>query len=251
MGKTYFIAGGTRGIGLALVKELSEQSEGNLVFTSARNPDQASELSEWTESHKNVQVVSLDVTDAASVKASATRVRTLAPGGIDVLVVNAGVGSSSALLQTSDSEYHRVFDTNTLGPIRVIEAFLPLLREGETRHIAVISSIAGSIQICFPEVTPAYAISKLAVNFYVRNLSTTLKNEGFSVLAIHPGVVGTDLFFDTVNAMGPEIAKAIQEKYPPITPKASASQIIENILAKQGPTFTDRFVSYDGSEIPW
>lgn len=86
------------------------------------------------------------------------------------------------------------FKTNVVGVTHTINAFLPLLRAGKTKKVLVVSSSMGSPKFCLDvnyAPAPAYSISKAALNMVVAKFSTKFKNEGFTFIAISPGLLKT------------------------------------------------------------
>src|SRR3984957_20599716 len=78
-----------------------------------------------------------DVTDDASVR-QAVELAAMRMGGIDILVNNAGIGAAGTVADNPDEEWHRVFDVNVVGIVRVTRAALPYLRASE--HAAIVNT---------------------------------------------------------------------------------------------------------------
>ncbi len=87
------------------------------------------------------------------------------------------------------AEMAEVFNVNTLGSLRVTQAMLPLLLQGQTKLIVDISSEAGSIKQCSRDGWFAYCVSKAALNMQARLIHNRLKQEGGQVILVHPGWV--------------------------------------------------------------
>ncbi|CEP62427.1 SDR family oxidoreductase LALA0_S05e05402g [Lachancea lanzarotensis] len=253
MSKSYFISGGNRGIGFALVKLLSSESS-NIVVAGARNVGGATELKKWADLHKNVKIVSLDVSTAESNEEAAKETARILPDGLDVLVANAGIMKSSGpLLGNSDESFLEQFTVNTLGPIRLLRAFKSLLDRKATKQFAVISSVGGSLtsNLTLPFSTSGYGVSKAGINIAMINLNKELGPEGYKIVVVHPGFVSTDMGNTALNDK--ELMETLGDalkNFPPITPEESAEAISKNILEKL-PEVAGKFISYNGSEIPW
>jgi NAD(P)-dependent dehydrogenase (short-subunit alcohol dehydrogenase family) len=87
-----------------------------------------------------------------------------------------------------------VFKTNVVGTALVTQRFLPLLKKKTERKIFNISSILGSIALTTsPGSISPYNVSKAAENMYTKELAEDLRSENFTILAIHPGWVQTDM----------------------------------------------------------
>ncbi|MEM7445169.1 MAG: SDR family oxidoreductase [Pseudomonadota bacterium] len=221
------ITGAGRGIGLEFARQYAE--EGWTVLAGVRDPERAGDL---FDIDGDVTVLQLDVTDPAAVVIMSER---LAGIPIDLLINNAGVGNPSDL-EDGGIDYAAwigVLQANTLGPVRVTEAFLPHLRESEHGKIVTISSQMGSIGQSSGRAI-IYRSSKAAVNAAMRALAMDHKGEGLSFAVVHPGWVKS----------GIGGAKAPLE---PADSVAGMRQIISELDADK----SGRFWNYDGSEIPW
>jgi NAD(P)-dependent dehydrogenase (short-subunit alcohol dehydrogenase family) len=190
--KVAFITGADRGLGLALSAGLLQL--GWRVFAGQYMPT-------WPDLDQlsarfpgRLTPVLLDVGSIQSARAAAQRVSELAPQ-VDLLVNNAGVISpknSVPIMQEQDyAEMHREFDINALGPLRVVETFLPLLEKSMTRRLCFVSSEAGSISASNREGWFGYCMSKAAVNMMVKNLFNSLRPAGYTFRVYHPGWMRT------------------------------------------------------------
>lgn len=135
--------------------------------------------------------VRADVSDSAAVEAAVEQaVQEL--GGLDIVVNNAGIGAQGTIETNSDEEWHRVFDVNVLGIVRVTRAALPALRaavaERGTAAIVNTSSIAATAGL--PQ-RAVYATSKGAVSALTRAMAADLLPEGIRVNAVNPGTADT------------------------------------------------------------
>lgn len=181
------VTGADRGLGLALSAGLVDR--GWRVFAGQYMPDWP-ELPALAERCPGaVEIVPLDVSSSESVAAAARMVAERSDG-VDVLINNAGVNAGrSGLREGLDWEaMHRAYNVNALGPIRVVEAFLPLMARGMKR-LAFVSSEAGSIAMCNRQSAFGYCMSKSALNMAVRILHNELYPEGYTFRLYHPGWV--------------------------------------------------------------
>jgi NAD(P)-dependent dehydrogenase (short-subunit alcohol dehydrogenase family) len=186
------VTGGNRGIGLEVCRQLGEH--GYMVILTARDEAKGRAAAEpLRRAGIDVHVQRLDVADERSVKEAAQAVERDI-GRLDVLVNNAGIlydtwqRAASADLQT----VRQAFETNTLGPWRVTGAFLPLLRQSSHGRIVNVSSGAGALDSMDGE-TPAYAMSKAALNVLTMMLAAELRPSRILVNAVCPGWVATDM----------------------------------------------------------
>lgn len=141
-----FITGADRGLGFALCAGLVER--GWHVFAGQYMPEWP-ELAELViQCSERLTLVPLDVSSDESVRTAAQRVGNLV-NCVDLLVNNAGVFSdvtTGSIRESQDyAEYHRLYDVNALGPLRVVEAFLPLTDLSKMKRLCFVSSEAGSI----------------------------------------------------------------------------------------------------------
>jgi NAD(P)-dependent dehydrogenase (short-subunit alcohol dehydrogenase family) len=185
-----FVTGADRGLGMALTAGLLER--GWQVFAGQYMPDWA-ELSELAARYPGkLTSVPLDVASIESARAAAAQVAGAAPY-VDVLINNAGVISTSGTVsireQQNYDEMHRMFDVNALGPLRVVEAFLPLVERSSMKRLCFVSSEAGSIGRAKRQSWFGYCMSKSALNMAVKILFNDLHPQGYSFRVYHPGWV--------------------------------------------------------------
>ena len=130
-----------------------------------------------------IEVVQLDVTDGASIKAAVANVLASA-GTIDVLVNNAGFGYMGPIEEADIDEAKLVFETNFFGPLRLIQAVLPTMREQGAGTIVNVSSLSGVIAEPYNGI---YASSKHALEALSEVLHYELHPFGIRVAIIEPG----------------------------------------------------------------
>jgi len=185
---TYLITGIGRGIGQELARALLVR--GDRVIGALRDPAQMPQaLSTFAESG-HLKLLTLDVQDGASIAEAARQL----DEPVDVLVNNAGIigQRNTSSLDTDAESFLETLRVNTLGPLRVIQAFLPHLRRSKTAKIMTISSRMGSMSHAKADRI-AYRASKAAVNKVVQGLATDLEPEGIIAVSVHPGWVRTDM----------------------------------------------------------
>ncbi|KAH6960293.1 dehydrogenase [Fusarium avenaceum] len=195
---SYLITGCSRGIGLALAGLLASKptSEVGKIFAGARNETDALKKL-IAESNGRVEFVPIEVTSEQSVKqASETVKKALGSNGLDVLINNAGVMSYTKNGIENMSDLADTYNINVIGVHNVTSTFLPLLRTGSQKKIINISSTLGSIGMAghfMYQPTPAYKVAKAALNMLTVQYAHELKSEHFTVIAVCPGWVKTDL----------------------------------------------------------
>jgi NAD(P)-dependent dehydrogenase (short-subunit alcohol dehydrogenase family) len=154
---------------------------------------------------------------------------------IDLLFCNAGIsGKRGMAVGAFDFEsWEEVLRVNLLGPAALAEALVDNVAASTGKTIALMSSRLGSISESSGMTLP-YSTSKAALNMLAKGLAATLASKGIIVVALSPGWVRTD--------MGGEQA--------PLSPKDSV-QGLRRVIAGLKKGDSGRFLSHDGSEIPW
>ncbi|KAJ9607373.1 hypothetical protein H2200_008446 [Cladophialophora chaetospira] len=241
----YFVTGTTQGIGYEFVRQLRERP-GAIVFATSRDPDN-SKVSQLTDKG-NVHLVKItkqpeSVDEAAK---AAELVKKIA-GKVDVVIANAGIiGHETSIADSSISEYQRFLDVNLLNNIAIFRALRPLMlesvKQGGTPKFVPISTQYGSLAMVedLPGQSSAYAISKAALNMFIRHLAYEEKNNGIVAFPIHPGVVATE----TVEPLAKRIGLGT---IPPSESIEGMMKIVDN--AKVGDEV--RLWRYDGVVLPW
>jgi NAD(P)-dependent dehydrogenase (short-subunit alcohol dehydrogenase family) len=226
------ITGANRGLGFEFAKQYL--ADGWQVYAACRDPDSASELRLLTDAsgHK-LRILNLDVTDLSSVKAAAAEVDGQA---IDLLINNAGIGGPQGqTVGNIDYEaWAKVLDVNTMGPMRVSEAFVDHVARSERKLIVTLTSGMGSLADNTSGGSIAYRSSKAAVNMVMRSLAIDLAPLGITCVVVNPGWVQTD--------MGGSHAT--------LTPVESVKRL-RDLIDTLGPTQSGKFFNYDNREYPW
>jgi NAD(P)-dependent dehydrogenase (short-subunit alcohol dehydrogenase family) len=244
------ITGANQGIGLQVAKDLVAQNF--TVLVGSRDLARGEEAARTIDG--DARAIQLDVTDAASVAAAATRL-TDELGRLDVLIQNAAISNTGKRPGQTVEEYSRsvrasvlnlvemraVWDTNVFGVITVYQAMLPLLRSTPGSRIVNVSSGAGSLQVNSdphfpwrPTFGPIYPGSKAALNALTLAMSIELEAEGIPVNAVSPGFTKTNL-----NAF--QGTDSVQD---------GAREIVRvALLGRDGPT--GEFTRWEGEIIPW
>lgn len=170
------VTGGASGIGAAIAAELAAGGA-RVAVLDLRTDDLPGEL----------LPVPCDVADDASCR---TAVQTVIDelGGLDILVNNAGVGAQGTVADNSDDEWHRVFDINVLGMVRVTRAALPHLRASQAAAVVNTCSIAATAGL--PQ-RALYSATKGAVLALTRAMAADHLREGIRVNCVNPGTADT------------------------------------------------------------
>jgi NAD(P)-dependent dehydrogenase (short-subunit alcohol dehydrogenase family) len=186
-GTVSLVTGGNRGIGSEVCRQLA--ARGHTVVLTARRAEDAAAAA----AAAGATPLRLDVTDPASVSEAVTAV-TDRYGKLDVLVNNAAITYDTwqRAITADLGIVRQAAETNLYGPWLMVERFLPLLRASGHPRIVNVSSEAGSLA-GMGGGTPAYAVSKAALNALTRILAAELRAERILVNAVCPGWVATDM----------------------------------------------------------
>jgi NAD(P)-dependent dehydrogenase (short-subunit alcohol dehydrogenase family) len=226
------ITGANRGLGLEFARQ--HLTDGWQVYAACRDSHSASELRRLADAsgHK-LRILALDVTDPASVKAAAAE---LDGQAIDLLLNNAGVGGARGeTIGNIDYEaWAKVLDVNTMGPLRVSEAFVEHVARSERKLIVTLTSGMGSLADNTSGGAIAYRSSKAAVNMVMRSLAIDLAPLGITSVVVNPGWVQTDM--GGANAT--------------LTPAESVNAL-RRLIETLGPKHSGKFFNYDGREYAW
>ena len=234
---TVFITGSNRNIGLEFVKQFSENNWN--VIATARNPEEAKELQIIATEQDNVVIEQLDVTDHEQIESLAEKYR---DQPIDILLSNAALTprykSAFKKIKGVDFDIARSsFEINVLGPLKLIQSFMPNVEKSQGKKIIALSSKVGSFgerpKIPFMY---SYSISKAALNSLLHTLSFESKRKNIVVVAISPGMVNT--------TPGMKLPGAIETE----ESVTKMMQVIDDLtMADNG-----HFIDYeDGRQLAW
>ena len=182
--KVWFITGVSTGFGEALANFVLEK--GDQVAATFRKPEQAEVFSQKADGRAHGVIA--DVTNEQEVK-EAVQTAINVFGRIDVVVNNAGYGSMGSIEEISAEEVQRQFDVNVFGPLHVLRAVLPHLRQQKSGHVLNITSVGGLKT--FPGVG-VYNASKFALEAIGESLAQQVAPLGIKVTNIEPSGFRTD-----------------------------------------------------------
>ena len=184
-GNTLFIPGATSGIGLGLA--LRFHALGNTVIIGGRR---AELLDQLVAENPGLDAVQIDVTDPDSIAAAFETVTERHPD-LNVLIAMAGIQvpedlHTEAFLPTAE----RTIETNLLGPIRLLAAFLPFLQQAHDPAVVTVSSGLGFVPLPF---TPTYSATKAAIHSFTESMRVQLAETAVQVIELVPPAVQTEL----------------------------------------------------------
>ncbi len=232
MEKIALVTGANKGIGLEVARQLA--TRGFTTILGARDAQKGERAASLLrQSGLDVIPARLDVTDQKSIDGARQMVEERF-GKLDALINNAAIlydswqRAENANLDT----VIQAFDTNTLGAWRMCLSFIPLLRRSGHARIVNVSSESGSLA-GMGGGTPAYSVSKVALNALTRMLADELRGSRILVNSVCPGWVATDMG-------GPSAPRTVEE--------GAASVMWAAMLPDDGPT--GGFFR-DGKPLPW
>jgi NAD(P)-dependent dehydrogenase (short-subunit alcohol dehydrogenase family) len=186
------VTGANRGIGFEIARQLARRGAHVVLTARAKETGEAA-VARLAAEGLAARFLPLDVTDASSAAALA-RALAREPGRVDVLVNNAGIMSraDAPAAKVEPKVVRELFETNTLGALRVTQALLPLLRKSAGGRIVNMSSGMGQLT-GMNGGWAAYRISKAALNALTTALADELKPDRIAVNSMCPGWVRTDM----------------------------------------------------------
>lgn len=198
--KWALVTGANKGIGREVARQLA--LAGFKVWLGARSAERGRAAAQaLCAEGLDVRWVELDVTDDGTVAAAAKTVAAQT-SCLDALVNNAGVAIRYDLPPSEQSvaDIQATYDVNVFGPIRVTQAFLPLLLAAPSARIVMVSSYSGSLGRALDPASPSHALnmmgygsSKTALNAITVAFARELAAKGIKVNAAAPGYTATDL----------------------------------------------------------
>jgi NAD(P)-dependent dehydrogenase (short-subunit alcohol dehydrogenase family) len=227
------VTGGNRGLGYETCRQLAQL--GLTVLLGARDLTKGKSAAYQLNEKEGLDVMfyQLDVSDTNSIS-NVVREIDQRFGCLDVLINNAAI-LYDTWQNTVDADLEVVNDalrTNLFGPWRLSQAFIPMMKANKYGRIVNVSSLGGSLQYTNYGGTPAYSISKAALNILTRKLAAELVNTGILVNSVDPGWVATD--------MGGHGGRPVQE--------GAKGIVWAAILPDNGPSGG---FFYDGKAVPW
>jgi 2-keto-3-deoxy-L-fuconate dehydrogenase len=192
------VTGAASGIGLAVATRLAAEGATVAVLDRAGTGP--------------FSYVRADLADDAAVRAAVGAAVT-SLGGLDILVNNAGIGAQGGIEANNDDEWHRVFDINVVGLVRVTRAALPALRASD--HAAIVNTCSIAAIAGLPNRT-LYSATKGAVLSLTRAMAADLLAEGIRVNAVNPGTADTPWVARLLDAADDPVAEraALEARQP-------------------------------------
>lgn len=231
MSKVVLVTGGSSGIGKSIGEYLIDKNY--KVYGTSRNPG----------SYKNSKfpILSLDVSDRTSINKCIELVLKK-EGRVDVLINNAGVGITGPIEETPEDEIKKNFETNFFGPINVIKATLPSMRDQNFGLIINITSIAGYMGLPYRGI---YSSSKAALEVITETFRMELKDFNIKMTNVAPGDFATNIaasrFHCPIKSNSPyspkydQVLKAIDDDVNNSSDPIDVAKCIHKIIETKNP----------------
>lgn len=187
------VTGGNKGIGFEICRQLA--GKGISVVLTARNSGRGKKAAKVLQDRGlNVLFYPLDVTDAAGISVLADYMAR-DHGRCDILVNNAGIvlhGGGTSVMKEPLEALRKTVETNVYGPFRLMQALIPLMQKKRYGRVVNLSSGLGQLD-GMGDGTPAYRLSKTALNALTRMFAAAAEGSGVLVNSMCPGWVRTDM----------------------------------------------------------
>ncbi|MDX8151939.1 SDR family oxidoreductase [Patulibacter brassicae] len=255
-GRTSLITGAASGIGRAAALTVARRG-GALVLTD-RSADALEEtVAQVTQAGGHVVAhEAFDITDHDAVMAFAERVHAT-HGAVHVVMNIAGISTWGTVETLEHEHWKAMLDVNLLGPISVIEAFVPaMIRAGRGGHLVNVSSAAGLFGLPWHA---AYSASKFGLRGVSEVLRFDLRQHGIHVSLVCPGAVATGLV-ETVNIVGvdrddPRVRREVGRfVHHAVSPEKAAAAIVRGVERNRFMVYTSRDIQlgFLGQRLfPW
>jgi NAD(P)-dependent dehydrogenase (short-subunit alcohol dehydrogenase family) len=233
------VTGGASGIGAAIAQRLSEQ--GASVAVLDLNPDAAAD---------GLFAVQANVADDASVRTAIDAV-VAQFGRLDIVVNNAGIGAQGTVEDNSDEEWHRAYDINVLGIVRVSRAALPYLRTSPTAAIVNTCSVAANVGL--PQ-RALYSATKGAVLSLTRAMAADHLREGIRVNCVNPGTADTPwvarLLDSAADPAAERTALAARQPHGRLVSADEVARAVAYLASPLSGSTTGTSLTVDGGLVP-
>ena len=239
-GMRVLITGVASGIGRAVAEQLG--AAGALLYLTDLNQARLDEVAMEVSAAGGTVVLAraADVSDIAAVRALAAHAHE-STDALDAVINVAGIATWGTVSALTHEQWRRVIDVNLMGPIHVIESFVPpMVAAGRGGHLVNVSSAAGLIGLPWHA---AYSASKFGIRGVSEVLRFDLRKHRIAVTLVCPGGVDTPLT-ETVEIAGvakdTDVFRAVQARFRKraVSPEAAAAAIIRGMLAKKYLVYT-------------
>lgn len=246
--KHILLAGVSGAIGGALAEALLARDEESLVVGLCRDP---SKVPEPLRSHSRMTLLAWDAEDDQSSEAVTRALEQTMPvsEGIDTFIYAVGLLHDGLMFpekrleELQATSMARAFAVNATGFALLVQALLPWLRHRDFKRVVAVSAKVGSIEDNRLGGWYAYRSSKVALNMLVRTLSVELPRrcKPMACVSLHPGT--------TDSALSDPFRQSLAQLQ--VHSPADTAENLLSVIEGLGPESNGRFLSWDGSELPW
>jgi short-subunit dehydrogenase len=200
-GRRAWITGASSGIGEALA--VTFHQAGAKLVLSARREDELKRVQTLCGGEPNTRILPMDVTNVAELPVK-TELALGMFGGIDILVLNAGITQRSLTRDTNENVYRQLMEVNFFATEALARAMLPSMLSQRGGHMVVISSVAGKFGV---PLRSGYSASKFALHGFFEVLRAEEEKNGIHVTMVCPGYIRTDISLSALRGDGEKHAK--------------------------------------------
>jgi short-subunit dehydrogenase len=196
LNRKVWITGASSGIGEALA--VAFHQAGAKLILSSRREDELRRVQSPCGGDADTRILPMDVTRAEDLPVW-TREALGMFGGLDILVLNAGVSQRSLVKDTGMDVYRSIMETNFFGPVGMTRAVLPFMLEKKSGHIVVISSLVGKFST---PLRSGYSASKHSLHGFFDALRAEVARQGIEVTLVCPGFIQTNVSLNALKGDG-------------------------------------------------
>jgi NAD(P)-dependent dehydrogenase (short-subunit alcohol dehydrogenase family) len=243
------VTGAGRGIGAAVAHRLS--AEGHRVALTARSGDELTALAARLPGP--TLAIPADVTDPAAADTLVSRVEQEWGGPVDVLVLNAGAGTSAPVARTTDEDWARMLDLNLTAPFRLLRRALPGMVDQSWGRVVAVASIAAKRGD--PYVS-AYTASKHGLLGLVRSAAAEVATKGVTVNAVCPAYVDTPMTAGTVASISATTGRSEEQAREALARRQPIGRLIDPeevadavLLCVHSAAITGQALNVDGGAV--
>jgi short-subunit dehydrogenase len=202
---------------------------GAKLILSARREDELKRVQSACGGEPSTRVLPMDVANAEELPEK-TQAALSMFGGIDTLVLNAGITQRSRTRETDENVYRRLMEVNFFGPEAMARAVLPFMLAQKAGHMVVISSVAGKFGV---PMRSGYSATKFALHGFFEALRAEEERNGIHVTLVCPGYIRTEISMSALRGDGRKHAKMDSELARGMPVEECARQILAGIARKK------------------
>ncbi len=222
-----WITGASSGIGEALA--VAFHDAGAKLILSARREEELKRVQGRCGGEPNTRILPLDMSLSGTLSDKAKAALAMF-GGVDILVLNAGISQRSLTRATDESVYRRLMEVNFFGPEALTRALLPAMLEKKRGHLVVISSVAGKFGV---PLRSGYSATKFALHGFYEALRAEESRNGIRVTLVCPGFIRTEISVSALKGDGTKHARMDPELASGMPVEECARQILKGVAQEK------------------